>query len=116
MTTLSPERTCIRQGARHPFLRLVPGGAAAGCGCAGDAWDPTAYESYQLTLSGPVNLAGALVYDETERALIYEWPAGSTDIPGTYGVIVSATHIESGALAIWPCDGWAELEVNPLPG
>lgn len=108
-TSLSPARTCIRQGARTPALELVPG---LGCG---ETWDPAAFASYTLNLAGPVNITGALVYDEDEGALVFAWPAASTNIPGTYAVTVTATT-SGGLVQVFPCQGWAELVIEPLPG
>jgi hypothetical protein len=107
---LSPSRTCIRQGDRLPQLELVPGFEC------GPAWDPAAYSGYTVYLFGPLNLSGALVYDADLRALVYAWPASSTDVPGAYGAIVQATEIASGLTITWPCTGYAEVEIVPWPG
>lgn len=100
---------CIRQGARTPSLELV-----LGLGC-GETWDPAAFSSYAIALAGPVNITGALVYSSTLGALVFAWPAGSTAVPGTYAVTVTATTA-GGLVQVFPCAGWSELVIEPLPG
>lgn len=102
--------TTIRQGDRSPSLRITP---ELGCG---ERWDPDAFEDYEVTLAGPVTITGAMTVDATTGELVYAWAAGTTDVPGTYQVIVQAATVTTGLQRTFPPAGGQELVIAPMPG
>lgn len=99
----------IRQGDRSPALSLP---VVVGCD---ETFDEDDYSGWTLILAGPLTLTGTMTFDAATDSAVYEWAAGSTDVPGTYVAMVQATVVATGGTRTFPASGGTEVIIVPLP-